>query len=410
MIPYTLLVPFAAFPIAMIGLATIGVANFGWNIYQQVELSQAKESITQNKKYIRELRLSMIEVKKEMHELVLKVSEQDKQLQAIKAQTIPTFLASTTLATNFLHTKIMLESIQDEWREKRISSQLFRLINTTIPENMPLKLMVPIECRHHVNDKMVTFRISMQQISNKLIIARADPFVLLTRHEGKICERKFSGPYLVLYHTETHDVCPIDADPLLSNPLLVPENFTCNYWAEEPSISWREITCGDSTLRKPEQFIQVKEQRNTRYIYCPTFEVELKNELLQRTFECPDEVFSVPMNFSVKIGQSFYPVFTKTIESRLELLPTYIQTINARLMPNLEHKDLHELPPDFDHTYTNKSEGKISILTYLVIICSIIIVTRVGVNFYFIMKNRRNRQTDEHTDPEQPMQALPDSN
>ena len=193
------------------------------------------------------------------------------------------------------------------------------------------------------------------------MVARADPFTLLAKENKRTCERKYSGPTQVIYDKVVHKVCPVDSTDLPGAPLFLGDPFHCDYWSQKKDTAWKQISCKNDSFVSLTNFIQVKEHSKKRYVYCPTFNITYLN----RTFDCPNEVFSIPDNIDVSIGPLKYPTFSRTITSRIELGPSHLYAINTRLMPNLKHFDLHELPTDLDDFLTHPRLDRMNFYLYV---------------------------------------------
>ena len=186
--------------------------------------------------------------------------------------------------------------------------------------------MTPVSCVYEPHSSNAIFKIQIKKVSKRVIIATADPFFFRKIDKGnKNCKQIYKGPNLVLLNLTSHEYCPLD-QPVEQ---LTIQDF--HYCFEEKNFQglawWNELDCGNPAYEEIKYFFQVKIFGNNRFVYCPKQKIAMKN----LTFECPDFVFSLPIDIEFRIGRIEFQSIEYDLRGNIDFSSREIHALNLRL-------------------------------------------------------------------------------
>lgn len=224
-----------------------------------------------------------------------------------------------------------------DWKKKILNPLFLDILNITLPcaDDCPSQLMTPISC--YVDDLRKQIKLSFEQktIKTRTQVLVADPFRLITNITAdSICFGSYRGPHSVIYDEKNDCVTSLrgDADSN-ENMILSPAVAYCSdaVRINESAHYWSRVECIPRPLIREDDIIQLKSSDQYTYIYCATLKISVFN----RTFDCPNFVFSIPHFASFSIGKLDYRADNLQLSHSLKLAPVTSSRVNFHLLPTL---------------------------------------------------------------------------
>ncbi|KAI1280697.1 hypothetical protein HDE_13826 [Halotydeus destructor] len=244
------------------------------------------------------------------------------------------------------HKPILLEAGR-RWKAGQIDPQLFTLFNVTLncTPGCPLESARPVACSIDRDKELITLQLTLKRVHQASLVLRADPFKLMDKRQdtGYICQSEYVGPRTVIFNRDHDCVTPISYTESSSHRdgvVLQPSDTVCSGNSKENSTMtyWHPTGCHDPQAMHTRDLIQVKQAENRQFIYCPGRKITIYNH----TVDCPEFVFDVPDDVTFKVDQLAFKVHLSTATGAREILPTWSQKVNFRILPAKSHLNLIE--------------------------------------------------------------------
>ena len=309
---------------------------------QQLELLERTKTLEENQMKVKEIISLLQEQVDGLGEKVQTLTQSIKLLEEV----VPHFVVYVAhIVSKLSIAREKLIESDREWKEGGISPKLLELFNITLPclPDCKIEFAEPRECLHNEDKQTIQLMFDIKVNRNNASILRADPFTLYSiENKTLYCPIKYIGPENVVYNEKTDCIIPLPSSPYTLNNLVVmpktetcqstlPHNITRKYWKVEPCEQRHHISV--------EEVVQIKAVGENNHIFCNGFEITLYN----RTINCPEFVFALPITSSFSIESLQYQTTDITIQSDLKFVPDLSQRINFALMPDLHNLQFTEM-------------------------------------------------------------------
>ena len=252
----------------------------------------------------------------------------EEKLITMESELFRVMVTNTAIRTKFVIYQMKIMNIADAWIRGKIHPDLFSLFNKTLPnhERYPYEEMTPIPCVHEAHSGSVIFKLQVKKVSRGAIVAAADPFFFRkTDSKNRKCKQNYRGPDLVLLNITSHEYCPLDR---AVEQLTMRDYHYCFNGANSQGLAWwNELDCGNPAYDQVKHFFQIKTFGNSRFIYCPEQKIVMKN----LSFNCPNYVFSLPIDIEFKIGEMEFHSITHFLRGNIDFSSREMHALNLRL-------------------------------------------------------------------------------
>ena len=335
--------------VAVIGVTAKAIADSHSNTQEidslkakQIEAFERTKTLEENQIKIKEI-ITLLQ--DQVDGLGNKIQALTQSIQIFK-DVVPHFVVYVAhIASKLSIAKEKLIESDRSWKDGKVNPKLLELFNITLPcwPECDLKFAEPRECLHNEEKRTIQLMFDIKSNKRNVSILTADPFTLYSiENKTYLCQIKYTGPSSVVYNEKNDCIIPLPTAPYTLNNLVVmpktdkcqnnlPHNFTHKYWKFE--------RCEQRHFISPDEVVQIKAVGDNNHIFCNGFKINLYN----RTIDCPDFVFALPITTSFSIGSLNYETNDITIHTDLSFAPDLSQRVNFQLMPdlhNLEFKDL----------------------------------------------------------------------
>ena len=324
-------------------IATIGVAA--------ISSSQAKQELVSIQEQ-QDVLLEQLETHKIMNDHVKDILTQLDQRTDVLSKAfkdaqerfaslmnfhVPSVTTVSKIGTSLAVVKERFFAIGVDWRRKILNPLFLNTLNITLrcTDDCPYRLMTPISCQVDTLRRQIRLSFEQRTTKSRTQVLVADPFRLITNvSTSSICFGSYRGPHSVIYDEKLDCVTPIRGDSDSNdNMILSPAVSYCSdaVRINESSEYWSRIECTPTSLVREDDIIQLKSSDQYTYIYCATLKISVFN----RTFDCPNFVFSIPHFASFSIGKLDYRADNLQLSHTLKLAPVTSSRVNFHLLPTL---------------------------------------------------------------------------
>ena len=149
----------------------------------------------------------------------------------------------------------------------------------------------------------------------------------------------------IIYDNETHSLCPFEMGNLRVHDLILnPTTESCSWYTPLKSDeAWQVHQCFAKTKLRENEVVQIKYDLSSRslLVYCYPFNITLiQGNFVSNNMPCPDYVFNVPNNCTLKIANLSFVTHNLKFDSRYNLVPEWLHLINQRLLPDLHSHNI----------------------------------------------------------------------
>ena len=298
--------------IATVGV-TMGIISLAENSYNRDDieaimnkqtsivetLARMEEQVTKESANIQKLRLDLIKTIKNMEEMT-------EGIKAYKSETVDLSFLIAHLTGRLMLGQSIIRETRRQWNRDQMTTQLLDYLNITMScgKNCPLDLGQPKTCIMSLNRDKIFLETMVPTINPKLIAVEADPFVLMTQKESKICSVDYAGPTNAIMSAEENCLYAIDmAMPLHKNVIISPTNMCDTGIQMEKTGNHRIRECKESQEKSPEDFVQVKMSDGHYLVYCPQSNFTLEGG---EPTVCPNDIFKVSLTATFQINGRKY--------------------------------------------------------------------------------------------------------
>ena len=332
---------------------------------------------------------------------VLKENQEKIKLFAEKAQEDIQQLAAkhNLLSSSFAHLQMILpkmisftadissrlaitgEQIEDGirmWREAKISDQLLRALNITLPcdKRCPVKLMEPISWRREGN--LISLVIIAPLLNLEKDVIEADAFALLSRSGGETCFWKYSGPRFLSVSKADGDKCSLSEVNNVYHDLMASTGkVSCNISSDS---AWQKTNCTTTPHFSP----QCKRQHMNNIVYCPGMKIRIDGNEPQ---DCPDVVFSLSVQQSFSVGDYRFTGIKTVIHTQQDLSPIIQSKINNDLLPGFNPYQVHVTSGNVSLSWAKEGEKTDNTFLWITISLLILLIILLSVQAYVWYKD-----------------------
>jgi hypothetical protein len=326
-----------------IGLGSTAVYKSGKNEERISTLEANINRINENQRFMKE---ALEFMQSDIEKIGSILENNTSELENLK-RILPDIVSTTSyLSSEFVQTRTSLLEIGRDWIRGRINGKLFDQFNVSIPCEgpCPLQHMFPRTCLRDPLRKTIFFIIEAPIIDNKKQLLIADPFILYSYENNELCQMDYRGPINIIYDNETHSLCPFEVRNLRVQDLILnPTKESCSWYTPLKSDeAWQVHQCFAKSKLRENEVVQIKYDLSSRslLVFCYPFNITLiQGNFISDSVACPDYVFSVPINSTLKIGNLSFISHNLKFDSRYNLVPEWLRLINQRLLPDLHsHK------------------------------------------------------------------------
>lgn len=325
-------------------IATIGIAAYSSSQVAQAEIYSLEEqqdallkqlqANTQLNDHVKEI---LVKLDKRHDILSHAFNNATERIISLMNFHVPSVTLVSKIGSSLAVVKERFFAIGLDWKIKILNSLFLDTLNVFLPcaDECPSKLMTPISCQVDTLRKQIKLSFEQRTTKSRTQILVADPFRLITNiTSDSYCVGSYRGPHSVIYDEKIDCVTPIRGDSdsndnMILSPAVaycsdaVPINESIHYWTRSE--------CIPAPLIQDDDIIQIKSSDQYKYIYCTSLNITIFN----RTFDCPNYVFSVPHVASFSIGKLSYRADNLQLAHSLKLAPVTSSRVNFHLLPTM---------------------------------------------------------------------------
>ena len=307
-----------AFGIA--GFVLVGIASFGLFKNMADKTTKLESSVTSLKNSQALIEKRLTELAHKVNEAIVHINNNSRRIDYLENTLLSTILTTTGIATQFSTVKVQLIDIFKEMQQRKVSPQLFNLLNITVEEEFqyPVELMTVQTCSYDIDQSVLKFEIHGFRRHNEFILTEADPFWMKTNSGTCIY---YTGPEFVLYNTREKRICHVQNRAKQKGPIIVNNNFVCKINKFESETLWKTETCKSTSSSTD---LQVKSTPSGRYVYCFGHKIIMAD----KEFDCPNWVFSFPKGIPLIIDGETYDFFQLHYKYKVDFQPSDFDAIN----------------------------------------------------------------------------------
>lgn len=410
-------------------VATIGVAAYASYSSTSHEIYSIEE---QQNNLMKELEKNAL-FNDQVKEILTRLDRRDDLLKAALSNVTdkvyhliafhgPSITTVSKLGASLAIVKERFFSISQDWKRRILSPLFLDTLNVTLPCNdeCPPRLMTPLSCVVDPLRKIIRLSFEQKTTKSKTQILRADPFRLIVNMSSEsVCFGSYRGPHSVIYEERVDCVTPIRGDSDSNdNMILSPAVEYCSDGIpiNESSHYWSKIECLPRDLVRDDDIIQIKSSDQYNYLYCQSLTITVFN----RTFDCPNYVFSIPHFASFTIGKLTYKADNLKLSHSLRLAPVTSSRVNFHLLPTLpsfENDGVKQqisslLPPqNASHIFAplNHEAAPLAIVVFLLLPCFFFFGFKIYQVFSSATKNRKRHSYSPRSESRDSRRNAPNS-
>ena len=325
-------------------VATIGVAAYSSSQTTRDEIASLEEqqdallqNLQSNKALNDHIKDILLQLDRRTDVLSKAFNDVNERFASLMNFHVPSVTTVSKIGTSLAVVKERFFAIGVDWKRKILNPLFLDTLNISLPcaDDCPSKLMTPISCQVDTLRRHIKLSFEQRTTKSKTQVLVADPFRLITNvTSDSICFGSYRGPHSVIYDEKLDCVTPIRGDSDSNdNMILSPAVAYCSdaVRINESTHFWSRTECIPTPLIREDDIIQLKSSDQYTYIYCSTLKISVFN----RTFDCPNFVFSIPHFASFTIGKLSYRADNLQLAHVLKLAPVTSSRVNFHLLPTL---------------------------------------------------------------------------